>query len=67
MSCSPGPTKGGNHCQLLWPLLFIAVVADASSLTGGEQGKQPQDLILLLCPVQTLLPVVCAQAQLPLE
>lgn len=37
MSCSPGATKGGNHCQLVWPLLFIAVVADASALAGKRQ------------------------------
>ena len=48
MSCSPGAMKGGNHCQLVWPLLFIAVVADASALVGRdtrEERKQPQALV----------------------
>lgn len=40
--------KGGNHCQLVWPLLFIAVVADASALAGRETRdarKQLQGLV----------------------
>jgi len=44
MSCSPGAMKGGNHCQLMWPLLFIAVVADASALAGRESREERKQL-----------------------